>query len=153
MLYPAVLAANEAYYYVYTNIALIRFPLLPGLFLSYCIMSARFYINKMLGSGKVENYQFYFPVDLIEYLTNNIINEKKSSEAQFELISNSSLCEAGHLTGVMYDLGDTIGCGALLGYKVPWRFAFEQATLQWRNTWLANKQQNDKHYYHGLAKL
>jgi len=31
----------------------------------------------------------------------------------------------------MWDLGDTLSSGKLLGFKDPWRFAFEQATLHW----------------------
>jgi len=154
-MYPIILAAGEAYtafFYVFGSVLFFAnassddlnsngdtpewiLPLLLSFFLSYCVMFARFYLNKALGSGRVENYQLFFPVDLIEYLTTSN-TWKKTYEERIKLVSN--LCEVGHLTGVMFDLGDTMGCGALLGYEKPWRFAFEQATILWRNTWVAN---------------
>jgi len=146
--FPIMLAANEAYAYIFcvlTTLVLTAsepkaffdsdyewiFPLLLSFFLSYCVMFVRYYLNKTLGSGPIGNYQLLLPVDLIEFLTNNNV-WKQSHAERIKLVSN--LCEAGHLTGAMYDLGDAMGCGALLGYEKPWKFAFEQATLKWNET-------------------
>jgi hypothetical protein len=149
IVYPLMLAVNEAYVAtLYSFSALFFMEASPDasidnnmkdrvwnvtlcFFLSYCVMFSRYHLNNYLGAGKIDNYELIFPVDLIEYLTNNS-NWKMSTDERRKLVKN--LCEVGHLTGVMYDLGDTIGCGALLGYKEPWKFAFAQATMKIRDT-------------------
>lgn len=164
--FPIMLAANEAYAYIFYVLATLVFaasaesyfdsnyewifPLLLSFFLSYCVMFVRYYLNKMLGSGPIGNYQLLFPVDLIEYLTNNNVWKQNQAE-RIKLVSN--LCEAGHLTGSMYDLGDTMGCGALLGYEKPWKFAFEQATLKWNETCLKNKKKENEKLQYPLPLL
>ncbi len=110
--------------------------LLWSFYIAYCVMFVRYYLDKWLGSGPTDSYHLYFPVDFIEYLTNENA-WKKDDAAKFKLVYN--LCKVGHLTGVMYDLGDTIGCGGKLGFTKPWRFSFEQATIKWKETCLGNR--------------
>jgi len=142
MLYPRILTLESMYTLLYMlcgmivgswlgssslGVATLTGTML-GIMFNFAVLVGKQYVANKIGGGKLTNFNFIFPVDLIDHLSTS--TEWKSDALNRMQLLND-LCEAGHLKGDMWDLGDTMSCGKLLGFEDPWRFSFEQATLKW----------------------